>query len=265
MENTVQSVAIRAQFGKNLRLLCANHPSVSEVCTQLNINRAQFNRYLNGESYPRPDTLTKICRFFNTDARILTDPLECIKSQSRDILTHPEISEFSGLDKTRVSETELPSGLYRLSRKSFLFPERFITSLLYIYRKDGWTFLKGSEAPQSLKAQGLSMAPEVRQFKGHVQKIEDGIVAMVSRRNAMTFTFNFISPVASFDRCFWQGYSTRTVNEAINNTRVTRIVYEYLGTSTKQIFATARGVGFCEFDDLPSYHQRLLRADEPFS
>ncbi len=170
----MQSVAIRAQFGKNLRLLCADHPSVSEVCRQLNINRAQLNRYLNGESYPRQDTLARICQFFNTDARILTDPLECIKSQSRDILAHPEINAFSALDKTRVSEAELPNGFYRLSRQSFLFPERFITALLYIYRKDGWTFLKGSEAPQSLKAQGLSMAQRCANSKVMFKKLKTG-------------------------------------------------------------------------------------------
>ena len=265
MVNTAKSVALRAQFGKNLRLLCADHPSVSEVCRQLNINRAQFNRYLNGESYPRPDMLVRICEFFNTDARILTDTLDSISAPTSNLVTHPEISAFTALEQTRVSEEDFPSGFYRLSRQSFLFPERYITALLFIYRKDGWTFLKGSEAPQSLKAQGMPMTPEVRQFRGYVQKIEGGIAAMVSRRNALTFTFNYISPVASFDRNFWQGYSTRTVNEAINNKRITRIVYEHLGRSTKPILQTARNAGFCEFDELPSYHQRLLRVDEPFS
>lgn len=265
MDKTMKSVAIRAQFGKNLRLLCADHPSVSEVCRQLNINRAQFNRYLNGESYPRPDMLSRICNFFNTDARILTDPMSSITAPSSDLMSHPEISAFTAVEQTLVSEDELPSGFYKLSRQSFMFPERYITALLMIYRKDGWTFLKGSEALQSLRAQSLPMSPEMRQFKGYVQKIEGGFTAMVSRRNALTFTFNFISPVASFDRNFWQGYSTRTVNESINSNRVTRIVYEHLGPSTKQILQTARGAGFCEFDDLPIYHQRLLRVDEPFA
>ncbi len=265
MGKAVSSVAVRAQFGKNLRLLCAAQPSVSEVCRQLEINRAQFNRYLNGESYPRPDMLVRICEFFDTDARILTDPLDSIETSSGDLLSHPEIKDYSAVERTRVSEDDLPSGFYRLSRQSFLFPERYIMALLFIYRKDGWTFLKGSEAPQSLKAQGLPMHPQARQFKGYVQKIEGGIAAMVSRQNALTYTFNFISPVASFERNFWQGYSTRTVNEAINTKRATRIVYEHLGASTHVILKTARNAGFCEFDDLPTYHQRLLRVDEPFA
>ncbi len=264
MNKIVRPVALRAQFGRNLRLLCENYPSVSEVCRQLDINRAQFNRYLNGESYPRPDMLARICAFFETDARILTEPLEDVAKVQPDLLSHPEIRDFTALEKTRVSEDVMPNGFYRFSRQSFLFPERYIVGLLYLYRKDGWTFLKGSEARQSLREQGLSNDTNVRQFKGYAQKIEDGIAIVVSRRNAMTSTYSFITPVASFDRNFWQGYSTRTVNEAMNTTRATRLAYEFLGNSTKQILATARKTGFCDPDNLPPYHQRLLRIGEPF-
>lgn len=264
MDKPVRPVTIRAQFGRNLRLLCAEYPSVSEVCRQLEINRAQFNRYLNGESYPRPDMLSRICAFFRTDARILTEPLETISKRQPDLLSHPEIENFASAENTRVPEDIMPSGFYRFSRQSFLFPERFIVGLLFIYRKDGWTFLKGSEARQSLREQGLSNDTFVRQFKGYAQKIEDGIGVVASRRNAMTYTYSFITPVASFDRNFWQGYSTRTVNEAINTSRVTRLAYEYLGKSTNAVLHTARNSGFREPEDLPPFHQRLLRIGEPF-
>jgi transcriptional regulator with XRE-family HTH domain len=264
MDKITRPVAIRAQFGQNLRLLCAGYPSVSEVCRQLGINRAQFNRYLNGESYPRPDMLARICDFFETDARILIKPLEDIAQVKPDLLSHPEIRDFTAPETTRISEDTLPNGFYRFTRQSFLFPERYILGLVFLYRKDGWTFLKGSEARQSLREQGLSNEPFVRQFKGYAQKVEDGINIVVSRRNAMTYTNSFITRVASFDRNFWQGYSTRTVNEAINTVRATRLAYEFLGGSTKLILETARNTGFCEPENLPPYHQRLLRIGEPF-
>lgn len=264
MKNTLGAASVRSQFGRNLRTLCERYPSVSEVCRQLEINRAQFNRYLNGESYPRPEVLARICAFFDTDARILTDPIETLQARKPDILSHPEIEAFATPELTRVPVDMMPDGFYRFSRQSFLFPERFIIGLIYVYRADGWTFLKGSEAPQSLFAQGLSDSPRVRQFRGYLQVIEGGITAIVSRRNAMTFTFNFMTPVASFDRNFWHGYSARTVNEAVKSARVTRVVYEHLGTSTNLILDTARRRGFCEVSDLPAYHHRLLRVDEPF-
>lgn len=265
MKRVAKSVPIRALFGRNLRLLCDAYPSISEVCRQLDVNRAQFNRYLNGESYPRPDTLKRICDFFDTDARILTEPLESIKPERPDLLTHPEIARYTEIKSNVVSEELLPSGFYRFSRQSFLFPELYISGIIYVYRKDGWTFLKGSEARQSVVEQGLPQDPSTRKFKGYALQLEDGIGAMISRRNAMTFTFNFISPVASLDRNYWHGYAARSVNEAMSSSRVVRMVYEYLGTSTGPVLQAARDAGFCDLDDLPAFHRRLLRVGEPFT
>ncbi|MGH1576918.1 helix-turn-helix domain-containing protein [Planktotalea sp.] len=265
MKSHANGLPVRELFGRNLRILSDTYPSVSEVCRQLDINRAQFNRYLNGESYPRPDTLAKICEFFGTDARILTEPLEAISQTRPDLLTHPEIREFTALETSAVSEEMLPSGFYRFSRQSFLYPESFVMGLLFVYRRDGWTFVKGSEARQSVTEQGLPANVRTRQFRGYALQWEDGIGAMVSRRNALTCTFNFIAPVASLNRNFWHGYAARTVNETINTTRVARMVYEYLGDSTSLILQTARGSGFCELDELPAFHRRLLRVGESFS
>src|SRR5680860_341270 len=64
---------LRAIFGDNLRALSADYPSVAGLCRDLGINRTQFNRYLTGESFPRPDVLHRICQFFGTDARILLE------------------------------------------------------------------------------------------------------------------------------------------------------------------------------------------------
>lgn len=259
------SLPIRALFGRNLRILSDSYPSVSEVCRRLDINRAQYNRYLNGESYPRPDTLARICDFFETDARILTQPIEDLGNSRPALLTHPEVKDFTAIDSNVVSEELLPSGFYRFSRQSFLYPEKYISGLLFVYRKDGWTFIKGSEAHQSVAEQGLPQDPRTRQFKGCVVQLEDGVGAMISRRNAMTFTFNFVAPVASLDRNFWLGYAARTVNEAMNTSRVVRMVYEFLGNQTGAVLQTARDSGFCDVDDLPAFHRRLLRVEEAFS
>ena len=63
--NTILSpIELRAVFGQNLRILCQKHSSISSICRDLGINRTQFNRYLSGESFPRPDVLHKICIFF---------------------------------------------------------------------------------------------------------------------------------------------------------------------------------------------------------
>ena len=74
---------LRSMLGANLRQLADRYPSVAELCRQLGVNRTQFNRYLSGESFPRPDVLDRICRFFDVDARILLKPLEEIPAPRR--------------------------------------------------------------------------------------------------------------------------------------------------------------------------------------
>ena len=69
-------VEVRGIFGANLRQLSGRYPSIAGLCRELGINRTQYNRYLSGESFPRPDVLQRICTFFDTDARILLEPVD---------------------------------------------------------------------------------------------------------------------------------------------------------------------------------------------
>jgi hypothetical protein len=72
MGNTPMT-ATRDIFAKNLRQLieqnCDNN--VSLTCREMGFNRTQFNRYLSGASWPRPDALIAIVEYFGVDANIL--------------------------------------------------------------------------------------------------------------------------------------------------------------------------------------------------
>lgn len=54
-------------FISNLRLLCAYHGSVSDVCRAIGINRAQFTKYLSGTSFPSRRNLQRIIDFFGVE------------------------------------------------------------------------------------------------------------------------------------------------------------------------------------------------------
>lgn len=254
---------LRSMFGENLRTLSRRYPSISELSRQLGINRTQFNRYLAGESFPRPDVLDRICSFFEVDARILLDPVESLDERSH-ILTGSVLSEFVGGQTTDVPEDAFPSGFYRFSRHSFVSDTQFLVGLLYVFRHSGNTFVRGYEAKEAMRQQGLPTDTRSREFRGFVILQEDGVAAMASRRNAMTSSFNYLSRVASFENNYWVGYVTRTVRESITGTRVARLVYEHLGGEHPEIFAAARAAGLVEEDALLPFHRRLLQTGDPF-
>lgn len=255
---------LRQIFGDNLRVLCAKYPSVSGICRELKINRTQFNRYLSGDSFPRPDILSQICRFFRVDARILLEPINELKAREVDLLNHPILSGFFGSEPIHVEERLFPSGFYRFVRPSFIDDTQFALGLVHVKRASGYTFIRGFEPREALRMQGLSTHPLHREYRGMVMRQEEGIMAIVSHRNSMSCSFNFLSQETSFQSNLWEGYATRTTREKVTGRRATRMVYEYLGRDLSKIMKCARQSGLVSREDIPPFHIRLLRLDQEF-
>lgn len=254
---------LRSMFGSNLRILSQNYQSVSELSRQLGINRTQFNRYLAGESFPRPDVLARICAFFHVDARMLLEPVETINSLS-DPISGPFLRNFVGRGAYGIPEDLFPSGFYRFTRRSFLEASQFVEGLVFVKRENTVTYIRGYETRQAMQSQGLSAKRSASEFRGLVMQQEEGIAALISRRNSMTCSFNYLSRVASFENNFWVGYVARTVRESMSGDRAVRMVYEHLGSDFSTVMAAARKSGYCAEEDLIPFHRRLLDPARPF-
>ncbi|WP_439122194.1 helix-turn-helix domain-containing protein [Marivita sp.] len=255
---------LRNTLGANLRELAKTTGSISALCRDLGINRTQFNRYLSGESFPRPDVLFRICQYFNVDARIILEPLSDIGTNSKSLLGHPEISDFLSGGIEQLQETSFPAGFYKFVRRSFLDDALFVQGLVYVYRKDGATFLRGYEPKNAMVQQGLPNDAISREFRGVLLAQEGGVAGLVSRRNTMTTSFNYLTQVPSFRNNYWVGYTARTVRENVTGSRITRLVYKHLGTTGAEVRAAARTSGFLSADKLDTYERNQLRIDAPF-
>ncbi|MRU16874.1 helix-turn-helix transcriptional regulator [Roseovarius sp. A21] len=255
---------LRDMFGRNLRVLVSSYRSVAAVCREIGINRTQFNRYLSGESFPRPDILHRICLFFGVDARILLEPVEDLAPSVRDLLNHPELEGFFGAEPLDVPEQGFPSGFYRFTRRSFLDASRLVLGLVHVKRRDGYTFLRGFEPREALRLQGLSIAPRAREFRGLILRQQEGVMALASHRNTLSCSFNFLTRQSSFQPNIWEGYAARTIRESVSGKRATRMVYEHLGKFSGQVLETARRAGLVTLDEVPEYHRHLLRLDQDF-
>lgn len=254
---------LRNMFGTNLRHLAQNYPSVSELSRRLGINRTQFNRYMSGESFPRPDILDRICTFFDVDARILLEPVETIGHQGQ-ILNGPFLTDFLGHGIRQVGEATFPTGFYRFTRRSFVDSDKFVIGLVYVFRAGSTaTYIKGYEARDAMRFQGLQDSARMREFRGVITSHEDGVAFIISRRQSMTYSFNYLARVGSLENNFWLGYVARTVRDG-SGERVTRMVYEHLGRDMGRALRTARSAGFSTAENLLPYHRHLLRPDESF-
>lgn len=255
---TKSPAELRSMFGSNLRAMAQAYPSISELSRQLGINRTQFNRYLAGESFPRPDVLARICEFFDVDARVLLEPVSTL-GKSTSLFNGPELSEYLG-PSTLPDEALFPNGFYRFCRRSFVSPDKFAIGLVRVWRNSaGNCFVRGFEAREAMRQQGLPMTSELREFRGAAMRLENGIGMVISRRRGMTSSFNFLHPIASFENNFWSGYVTRTVAESLEGERITRMVYEHLGSHLGRALDVARTSGLVTEDKVPNFALRLLQ------
>lgn len=254
---------LRSMFGSNLRSLAKEYTSISELSRQLGINRTQFNRYLSGESFPRPDVLARICHFFKIDARVLLEPVDKIQTGT-DPISSDFLSNFLGAGTRNLSQDIFPNGFYCFYRRSFLENEKFLLGLVYVKRDGSNTFIRGYEARAAMSSQGLPENRRAREFRGLVIQQEEGVAALISRRNSMTSSFNYLHRFPSFENNYWVGYVTRTVRETTTADRATRLVYEHLGHDLAKARHAAKNAGYCTIDDLNPFLRRLLQPDDPF-
>lgn len=254
---------LRNMFGQNLRRLAKRFPSISELARQLGINRTQLNRYLSGESFPRPDVLDRICSFFGVDARILLEPVETLEETSH-ILSGPFLRDFVGRGSVNIPQDIFPDGFYRFARRSFLDETLFLLGLVYVFRERENTYIRGYEAKEGMRQQGLPESARTREFRGYVARQDDGITLVVSRRNSMTCSFNYLASMPAFENNFWVGYVTRTMREAPTGIRAARLVYEHLGSDPAKVWPAARDQGFRPEEYLSPFYRKLLQGNTSF-
>lgn len=138
----------RKVFGENLAQLCATYPSVSRAARELDINRTQLIRYLNGESFPRPDQLIPICDHFGVDARILTTPINEIQKVKSDSVSNG-LAAFLDKSFQPVPEALFPDGFYNewsFSQMNEGYVDRFLG---FAFTQNGQRFFK-IRAPNAL-------------------------------------------------------------------------------------------------------------------
>ncbi|WP_460275507.1 helix-turn-helix domain-containing protein [Celeribacter sp. ULVN23_4] len=161
---------LRHVFGANLRALSAKAPSISALCIDLGINRTQYNRYLNGEAFPRPDVLYRICKHFDVDARILLEPLDDEEMRKRQNGAIEDMARtLSDLGALSIAPADFPEGAYLHYRASYFEPTKISCTLTGFYRDvHGVMRIKGYMPRASSDRLGLPHAAAARKFRAVV-------------------------------------------------------------------------------------------------
>lgn len=235
IKDTRSPEELRKMFGANLRRLASRYPSVSELCRQLGINRTQFNRYLAGESFPRPDVLDRICRFFNVDARILLKPLDEI-STPRGYSAGAALAQFLGSGPTALTEAEFPNGFYHAVETAQSESEAAIHSLYYAYRVQQCTLLRSYLS----RAKGPALLPGDREIRGFVACAGPKLYVLASRYGAADCRMFLLSKSSDEPEDRWLGFVADLSETAVELSAARNVEFRHLGRDFPAALAVAR-------------------------
>ncbi|MEM6636555.1 MAG: helix-turn-helix transcriptional regulator [Pseudomonadota bacterium] len=105
-------------FAETLRTLCQQRRSISAVARAIGVNRQQFQKYINGQTFPSPNMRLRIARHFGVPMEDFLNP---------DTLPKLSQSAYQPEDETRWGEKAWDGELNRLRQYSGIYHVHFIT------------------------------------------------------------------------------------------------------------------------------------------
>ncbi|MEQ8603239.1 MAG: helix-turn-helix transcriptional regulator [Marivibrio sp.] len=168
-------------FPRNLALLCSYYSSIAEVCRKLDVNRQQFNKYLNGQSRPSRHNMRRVCDFFGvTESEMLLEPgrfqeLVALRRRPMEAAVGADPLRHLEILYQRSSPLDRYVGYYFRYFYSFGYAGQIIKSLGVIYEKDGRYYWKNFEM---MRRRTTGARTTVSKYMGAVLMISERIYVL---------------------------------------------------------------------------------------
>ncbi|MGE8358658.1 helix-turn-helix domain-containing protein [Pseudomonas sp.] len=242
-------------LGANLKLLCSHYRSIAEVCRKLGLNRAQFNRYLAGQSRPTAHNLKRICDFFGVEPHELALPGEQF-ARLVGVRGNDKASSASGdplstlFEPLREQSGDLSRycGYYFEYANCMSVPGTILLSLVHVREENG-TFLFERQERQVTSGGGHAEESARCRYLGAAFQLQDRLFLIDYESltvNEMSQTILIPSFKSRITRL--NGLKTGVSSGDRRTPACTRVVWEYLGTEINRI-STYRQVMLYQPDD----------------
>lgn len=222
------------RFSENLRVLCSYVRSVSHVCRQLDINRQQFARYLNGETLPSQYNLRKICDYFGVEESeifLSTDEFRQLISPQGGTRRKGPLKIVEALDLP-LTESMIASryvGYYYRYLRSLEYPGCIIKAAVRIFMERDRVRTKAIERLKPEEQERCRF--ETYKYNGVLMVLADRIFIVemdVLLRNAITETILY--PTHKHPMTYLYGDAFGITSGVTREPYMTPMVYEFVGT-----------------------------------
>jgi len=261
-------MSVNLVFGRNLRSLAEERGYLSRAAEGLGISRVQFQRYLRGESFPKPNLLARICKQFGVDARVLTEPLtDTLRADMRRAAGPPQpppaqsplpsaFTEVFPAQRYIAGPHRLEDGLYSAWRRSFSQIDRYCRIPLQVQTEDGLKVVRGYDSA-SLYPKGTD--PALRMFRGVCLHLPDHayVLLFLHAEPHVVVSMAYLASAVTMNRVgVWHGFATLGRAETQGTSRAARLVLCRESSSAANLTEIAHSPRFLSEADLPE-HVRL--------
>ncbi|BBP86276.1 MULTISPECIES: helix-turn-helix domain-containing protein [Pseudomonas] len=233
-------------LGENLKLLCSHYRSIAEVCRKLAINRAQFNKYLSGQSRPTAYNLKRIGDFFGVEDYELSQPTEqfarLIGARRREGDASPASDPLLDLLRPLREESGNLSrycGYYFEYSNCMSVPGTILLSLVHLWEERGTFLFERQERQERSSSTDVQAEDWVRcRYLGAAFQLQDRVFLMDYESltvNEMSQTILIPSFKSRITRL--NGLKTGVSSGDRRNPACTRVVWEYLGPEINRVSA----------------------------
>lgn len=140
MDTGERVLSLKANLAANLKYLCNQSRSVAAVCRSVEINRQQFNKYLNGTTFPSPHTLSRICSYFRVDETEIVLPPSEFLSIVRDVPANIQQGPLSASDLQSIERLRRYIGYYHAYYRSPAYPGLIVRSVSNLIETENGNF-----------------------------------------------------------------------------------------------------------------------------
>lgn len=253
-------------FASNLRRLVEQRGSQASAAKALDLGKVQLQRYLRGESFPKPAVLKRICDHFGTDARILTEPLDRIadtQPAQRDAPLAAALDYVMALRSRCDTAPPLPDGVYQIWRRSLARPDKIALTLHRVFHLgtvqvvrciDPLSFLPVTSpvSGRPASARPGSSAIRLREYRGLLLQTGPGYcILKCSPYPVRTIGFHFLTPNPEDFGQTWVGYYAIGRPMMENRRRLAAEYWLPLGPDWAAMMRARRMGDWIERDALP--------------
>ena len=214
-------------FAANLREACSTRASISQVCREIDVNRQQFNRYINGQALPSAHNRLRIARAFAVEPEDFDLPREefrrrlgpCVSRDGPgDILLDGYPGDLSALRRYL--------GFYQTYHLSMSWPGKVVCSCAHLKERDGRVVVTSRERI-------IDRASGIRQHSRYV-----GLAAywrnrvfVTERTNGEYATFGqtILMPFEIHQRLYLHGITMGVSWRKENVPYASRMIWRYFG------------------------------------